>query len=721
MFKQSPFMSRPRPGVMRPLSCGLSLALGLLSAGLLLALAGGQLASGASPARPANPDVVVTTTIQAAIDAAASGASVFIPAAHYTESLTLYKDVDLIGALSSTTIIHAVSGQRVLTVTGPAINNSTVISGLTFTGGDAGVDVGGNGGGISLEGAAQPLMVNLIISGNQASGGTGGGLVSTASSPLHLVDVMVTSNTALLAGGGASLLDALTMQGGIFRNNRCTDITCRGGGLAMGSSAPLVLQDTQFFSNTSNSNGGGAYVLGPMTQQGGLFQGNTCTGPGGCYGGGLATADTLALTGTVFISNTATGYGGGINADGAVGLRDVLFQGNQCLNPDCGGGGLASGTLAMVGTRFISNTAYGFGGGGAFVGGAATVQGVLFQGNAALGNLYGGGGLFALNSLVLTDTQFIANRTAGGGGGLRTDITGTSRVVNALFAGNSAGSGGAALALSSPGAAVILHATIVSPAVASGSNAIAVLSGKVGITNSLIASYTVGISRTAGTIVEDYNLFSGVAITTTDAVAHGGHSHTGPAGFRNPAAGDYHLAVGSAAINTGTNAGVTADFEGDSRPIGAGPDIGYDEARLVALVLSKTDGQSTVQSGASLAYTILVTNTGPYTATGVVVSDNLPASLTGASWTCLASAGSSCPAGGNGSINTLVTVAGGSFVQITLHATVSPSANGTIINTVSAAAPAGLVNTNAANNSATDSTTIIGGPQQKLYLPLVLR
>jgi len=47
-----------------------------------------------------------------------------------------------------------------------------------------------------------------------------------------------------------------------------------------------------------------------------------------------------------------------------------------------------------------------------------------------------------------------------------------------------------------------------------------------------------------------------------------------------------------AAINTGTNAGVTADFEGDPRPIGAGPDIGYDEARLVALEGLKSESHS---------------------------------------------------------------------------------------------------------------------------------
>jgi hypothetical protein len=55
----------------------------------------------------------------------------------------------------------------------------------------------------------------------------------------------------------------------------------------------------------------------------------------------------------------------------------------------------------------------------------------------------------------------------------------------------------------------------------------------------------------------------------------------------NPLGGDpkldatYHLQAGSAAINVGVNAGVTSDIDGDPRPIGALPDVGADEYRLL--------------------------------------------------------------------------------------------------------------------------------------------
>jgi uncharacterized repeat protein (TIGR01451 family) len=294
-----------------------------------------------------------------------------------------------------------------------------------------------------------------------------------------------------------------------------------------------------------------------------------------------------------------------------------------------------------------------------------------------------------------------------------------------LLVGNSAGTGGDDLAvdsiLLSPVSFTLLHATIVEPAGSPGGAAIVVITGTLNVTNSIFSNFAVGISRTAGAIgTEDYNLYSAVGAPTAGGVTSGGHSLVGNPAFRNPSVGDYHLAFGSVALNAATNAGVATDADGDPRPIGPGPDMGYDEARLVALTLSKSDGQSSTSPGAALTYTIIINNAGPYSAAGVVVSDSLPAGLVPGTWTCLASAGSSCPAPGSGSINATVTVANGSFVQFTLHVTVAGNASGAIINTVSVIVPAGLVNTNAPNSSASDSTTVVGGTQ-KIYLPVLMR
>jgi uncharacterized repeat protein (TIGR01451 family) len=464
-----------------------------------------------------------------------------------------------------------------------------------------------------------------------------------------------------------------------------------------------------------------------LTLQDGLFLSNVTDGTGG----GLWSFDTVALTGTRFISNTAVDFGGGAVVQAGATVHTAVFQGNHCTASFCSGGGLyATGSiLDVVDSQFISNTADGYGGGGLLVTGPATVQGGLFQGNNTMTSTtgpftVGGGGMLAFNTLALTGTQFIGNQSAGYGGGLLHE-GGTARVVNALLVGNSAGTGGDDLAvdsiLNAPESLTLLHATIVEPAGAPGGAAVVVITGTLNVTNSIFSNFAVGISRTAPAIAtEDYNLYSGVGAPTAGGVASGGHSLVGNPAFRNPSLGDYHLAFGSVALNAAVNAGVAIDADGDPRPIGSGSDMGYDEARLVALTLSKTDGQSTASPGDPLTYTIMVNNAGPYPATGIAVSDSLPSGLAPGTWTCLASAGSACPASGSGSISATATIAGGSFVQFTLHVTVAGNASGTINNVVSVIVPAGLVNTNAPNSSASDSTTIVGG-MQKIYLPLLMR
>ncbi|MGB8860273.1 MAG: hypothetical protein WCC60_13490, partial [Ilumatobacteraceae bacterium] len=120
------------------------------------------------------------------------------------------------------------------------------------------------------------------------------------------------------------------------------------------------------------------------------------------------------------------------------------------------------------------------------------------------------------------------------------------------------------------------------------------------------------------------------------------------------------------------------------------------------LSITKTDGVATVNQGGTLTYTIVVNNAGPSAVVGATVSDPLPAALSGATWTCSASAGSVCPANGSGNINASVSLPSGGTATFTLTATVSGS--GSITNTATVTAPVG-VNDPAGNNAATDITT----------------
>ncbi len=129
------------------------------------------------------------------------------------------------------------------------------------------------------------------------------------------------------------------------------------------------------------------------------------------------------------------------------------------------------------------------------------------------------------------------------------------------------------------------------------------------------------------------------------------------------------------------------------------------------LSITKTDGVTSVTAGGSTTYTIVASNAGPSNATGATVADTFPASLT-CTWTCAGAGGGTCTAAGSGNINDSVNLPSGGSVTYTASCTISGSASGTLDNTATVTAPAGVTDPTPGNNSATDSDTITvsGGP-----------
>ena len=93
------------------------------------------------------------------------------------------------------------------------------------------------------------------------------------------------------------------------------------------------------------------------------------------------------------------------------------------------------------------------------------------------------------------------------------------------------------------------------------------------------------------------------------------------------------------------------------------------------LSITKTDGLTSVNQGATLTYTIVASNAGPSAVVGATVSDVFPAQLSSVTWTCAASAGSSCPASGSGNLSALVNLLSGGTATFTVVLTTQPTAN----------------------------------------------
>src|SRR5205814_2277474 len=123
------------------------------------------------------------------------------------------------------------------------------------------------------------------------------------------------------------------------------------------------------------------------------------------------------------------------------------------------------------------------------------------------------------------------------------------------------------------------------------------------------------------------------------------------------------------------------------------------------LAVTKTDGVNVATAGGSVTYTITASNAGPSDASGVTVADALPAVLT-ATWTCVGAGGGTCTASGSGNINDTVNLPAGGSVTYTVSAAIRGSASGSLSNTATVAAPAGVTDPTPGNNSATDTDTV---------------
>jgi len=102
------------------------------------------------------------------------------------------------------------------------------------------------------------------------------------------------------------------------------------------------------------------------------------------------------------------------------------------------------------------------------------------------------------------------------------------------------------------------------------------------LTNTLVVSFTNGFAAQelgSGEVLIQHTNTLTDNVTTLHQTVGGSPTFTAV----NPLTGDpkldatYHLQVGSAAIDAGVDAGVTTDIDGDTRPWGAGYDIGADE------------------------------------------------------------------------------------------------------------------------------------------------
>jgi hypothetical protein len=121
-----------------------------------------------------------------------------------------------------------------------------------------------------------------------------------------------------------------------------------------------------------------------------------------------------------------------------------------------------------------------------------------------------------------------------------------------------------------------------------------------------------------------------------------------------------------------------------------------------------TDGMTTAPPGATLHSLVTVTDSGPADAPGALVTASFPAALS-CTWTCVGAGGASCASGPvAGDIDDVASIPVGGAATYDAACLVAADASGTLLVTATATAPGGLTDTNLSNNTATDTTDVVG-------------
>jgi hypothetical protein len=269
----------------------------------------------------------------------------------------------------------------------------------------------------------------------------------------------------------------------------------------------------------------------------------------------------------MIVSNTAstggTGYGGGLY----VYLSDATVSGNTVE----GNVGSTSGA--------------GEGGGIWIEYGIVTVSSNTVQGNTAQTPNWGaGGGVLVVYGDGLTlEGNLLTSNVAYEGSAVAIDLGSVFTLTNNIIAGNQAGYWGGALRVSGtsvyPSTGTLLHNTVADNVGISNEGLYIRSYVTLNLINNIIAGHAVGITNTDpanSAVTADYTLFDGNDADYGSGVISTNEVSGDPA-FVAPATGNYHILLGSAAIDRGVDAGVVDDIDGDPRPLVAGYDIGADE------------------------------------------------------------------------------------------------------------------------------------------------
>jgi len=251
-------------------------------------------------------------TVGHAISLAASGDSIRVAAATYTENLTISISLSVLGSGAKRTILDGGGAGRVVTISSATAH--VTLSGVTITNGNWLV-----GAGITNQGVL--TLLRSAVSGNrvqltgcQQCAALGGGIANAAGAILTIGNSTVSDNHVSLSGcshfcsakgGGIYNLGTLALYNSTISGNTASPYgQGNGSGIYTASPGSAIIQNSTL---SGNGGSGAATIWGTAALQNSIVADNgssNCAGAVTSNGYNLSSDSTCNFTGTGDLNNT---------------------------------------------------------------------------------------------------------------------------------------------------------------------------------------------------------------------------------------------------------------------------------------------------------------------------------------------------------------------------------------------------------------------------------
>ncbi len=342
-------------------------------------------------------------SIQAAVNAAASGDTISIGAGTFGENINISaKSVTLQGAGADATVVNGVGGRPFY------VSTSTVtISRMRLTAGAGPV------GGAIMNIGGVVTIADAVIDGNTAPYG-GGGIYTANGGTLTLTNTRVSGNVSSSTGGGIEIIDGtVTLIDSTVSGN-----TAAGDSGGIHNQGTLTLIRSTVSGNTASGWGGGILTWGDVRVVNSTVSGNSA---GQSAGAVYIVQGSAYLFNATIAGNTASAWYGTGGVLGRTTIKNSIIAGNTGpYRQDCFGGPWTS-----LGNNVIQNPSNCA---------VTAVEGDRFNVDARLDVLQDNGGATFTHALLSGSPAIDAGSPSGctdaDANPLPTDQRGSARVVD---------------------------------------------------------------------------------------------------------------------------------------------------------------------------------------------------------------------------------------------------------------------------------------------------